>query len=124
MRIPRMRYTMKRMMLAVAVLALIMGGLRIVWLRDGYRKAAAYYASLEKLHRESRRFVEDGGRAEEELALAFGEKVSGEDKKQQSTEVRGWQRLSDYCAALRRKYERAAARPWIPVDPDPPPPQS
>ena len=24
--------------------------------------------------------------------------------------------------AMRRKYERAAARPWLPVAPDPPPP--
>ena len=40
------RFTIKRAMLAVAVLALIMGGARIVWLRDAYRKAAAYYAAM------------------------------------------------------------------------------
>jgi hypothetical protein len=41
MRLPCVRFTIWRAMVAVAVLALIMGGARIAWLRDGYRKAAA-----------------------------------------------------------------------------------
>ena len=31
-------------------------------------------------------------------------------------------RLSDWHEAMRIKYRRAAARPWLPVGPDPPPP--
>jgi hypothetical protein len=31
-------------------------------------------------------------------------------------------RAVDYCDRLRLKYEHAAARPWLPVAPDPPPP--
>jgi hypothetical protein len=30
--------------------------------------------------------------------------------------------LAAYHAAMRRKYENAAARPWITIEPDPPPP--
>lgn len=124
MRIHRVRFTLQRMVLAVAVLALIIGALRIVWLRNGYQKAAVYYAAMEKLQRDLQRFGEEDARAEEELALAFGQKVSGEQKEQQATEARGMQRLADWYAELKRKYERAAARPWLPVDPDPPPPRS
>jgi hypothetical protein len=66
--------------------------------------------------------VEDAA-AEEELARAFDQKVSAEDKERAAAEARAMQPLIDYYAALRRKYERAAARPWLPVEPDPPPPQ-
>src|SRR5437763_13286762 len=30
---------------------------------------------------------------------------------------------ASYHAALRRKYEHAASYPWLPVEPDPPPPE-
>jgi hypothetical protein len=33
-------------------------------------------------------------------------------------------RMADYCAMMKRKYERAANRPWLPVEPDPYPPES
>jgi hypothetical protein len=32
-------------------------------------------------------------------------------------------RLDDYYEVLRVKYERAAARPWLPLGADPPPPE-
>jgi hypothetical protein len=32
-------------------------------------------------------------------------------------------RLTDYYDELKAKYERAAARPWLPVEPDRPPPE-
>jgi hypothetical protein len=34
-----------------------------------------------------------------------------------SSELRGWH------DQMRRKYERATLRPWLPVEPDPPPPE-
>jgi hypothetical protein len=119
MRMPRVRFAMKRMMLAMAALALIMGGLRIAWLRDGYRKAAAFHAATENLQRV---FLE-GAKTEEELALAFGYELPGEEKAQQAAKIQIMQRKADNFAAMRRKYERAAARPWMAVDPDPPSPQ-
>ena len=80
MRLPRVRFTIKRAMLAVAVLALIMGGARVAWLRDAYRKAAAHYAAMEKLQREFQRFTVEDAAAEEELAIAFDMKVAAEGK--------------------------------------------
>jgi hypothetical protein len=35
---------------------------------------------------------------------------------------RKFERLSDYESGLRRKYERAATRPWLEIPADPPPP--
>jgi hypothetical protein len=32
-------------------------------------------------------------------------------------------RIDEHCDQLRRKYERAARYPWLPVAPDPPPPE-
>ena len=32
-------------------------------------------------------------------------------------------RRAAYHASLKRKYERAARYPWLPVEPDPPPPK-
>jgi hypothetical protein len=122
MRLPRVRFTIGRAMAAVAVLALIMGGARIAWLRDRYRKAAAYYAAMENLQRTIQRSTVESAAAEEELLLAFDQKVSADDKQQAAAEAKAMQPLIDYYAALKRKYERAAARPWLPVDPDPPPP--
>jgi hypothetical protein len=34
-----------------------------------------------------------------------------------------YQRRAEYHALLGRKYEHAARYPWLPVDPDPPPPE-
>ena len=39
------------------------------------------------------------------------------------TEIEGRRRRSAYWIALKQKYERASARPWLPVEPDPPEPK-
>ena len=77
---------------------------------------------MEKLQREFQRFTVEDAAAEEELAIAFDMKVAAEGKEHAAAEARAMQPIIDYYAALRHKYERAAARPWLPVDPDPPPP--
>src|SRR4051812_19878970 len=38
-------------------------------------------------------------------------------------EVKAHERLAAYHAEMRARYERAAARPWLPVPPYPPPPE-
>jgi hypothetical protein len=35
----------------------------------------------------------------------------------------GFRRLAEFHDAMMRKYDRAASRPWLPIDPDPAPPQ-
>jgi hypothetical protein len=39
-----------------------------------------------------------------------------------SEEAARWRSRAAYFHRLRHKYERATTRPWLPVEPDPPPP--
>jgi hypothetical protein len=59
------------------------------------------------MNRAMRLALEESGRVEDPMA-----RVRHEEK-----------RRADYHAALRRKYERAARYPWLPVEPDPPEPK-
>ena len=102
MRVPRVRFTVRRMMVAVAIVAIIMGAVDLWQNSVSYRSKIAHHAQMER----SSVFViggDDTPAAHEELA-----RVS-----------RAW---TEHHATLRRKYERAAARPWKYVPPDPPDP--
>jgi hypothetical protein len=126
MRLPRVRFTIRRIMIVVASVALLMGGLRLLWLRSAYRKAALAHAAYENLARTLQRMVENEGKDERELEIAFGMKVEPEPEPVKATraaDARVNRKTAEYHAALRQKYERAAARPWAPIAPDPPPPE-
>jgi hypothetical protein len=126
MRLPRVRFTMRVMLIAVAGVALLMGGLRLLWLRNAYQKAAMAHAAYENLARTLQRMVENEGKDERELLTAFGMEVEPESKaikEQRAADARTNQRTAEYHAALKHKYERAASRPWLSLPPDPPPPE-
>jgi hypothetical protein len=103
MRLPRM--TIRRWIVTVVVLASVMGALTEVnrELRQAYRyrDIASWYAMAEKMNR--------GGTVTFPGGITFsggsGEKLAG------------------YYEELKRKYERAAARPWLPIQPDAPLPE-
>ena len=84
---------MRRMMLAVAVVAIAAGGWRLWELRKLYQRTALKHEVLSVLLREGH--------------IHFG-----------PDPVR-----SDRHEVLRVKYERAARHPWHPVEPDPPEPE-
>jgi hypothetical protein len=121
-RIPRVRFTIKRMMLATAVLALVMGCCKMAWLSSRYRKAAQFSASIESMFRQLRRVTDGDDKSRDDLALFLGLGPIVEDKVVRTAADRGFQKTVDYYAALRRKYERAAAWPWLAVEPDSPEP--
>jgi hypothetical protein len=126
MRQPRVRFTVRGMLIAVASVALLMGGLRLLWLRSVYRKAALAHAAYENLARTLQRMVENDGQEERELEIAFGMKVEPQSeavKAKRAADARMNQETAEYHAALKHKYERAASRPWVPIAPDPPPPE-
>ena len=102
MQISRIRFGLKHLMIAVAVLALVLGGLGLARNRDRYRKLAAYHAAMENLQRTFQRFTVEDARSEKDLLAAFGKDVS--------------------AAAEALPAAEAEARPWLSVDPDPPPP--
>ena len=62
MRLSREQFTIKRMMIVVAVLAVIIGALRIVWLRYSYLRLAGRFAITEDLYRGIRRFEVETGK--------------------------------------------------------------
>jgi hypothetical protein len=94
MRLPRM--TTRRWMIAVAVLALVMGGtaymIRLARLSDRYRQAAPAFRTAEK-------------------AFRGGPGWRNEDQRRATAERFG---------RVAEKYEHAARSPWLPVEPDPP----
>ena len=111
MRLPRM--TTRRWMIAAAVVAVLTrcGQTGARW--HQYRKRVEYHASERKkvgimlapaleYRREAGRFPGCG----------LGQDI--------------WERLceqAEWHARLKLKYERTAARPWVPVAPDPPEPE-
>jgi hypothetical protein len=101
-------------MIVVAVAAVAMGIVRIVSLRSSYLQKAAEYAleeqdELKILSTLERRISRSVGRE--------GETSRGSLKAYVETRAnrRAW---ADYYGQLRRKYEVAASRPWMPVSPD------
>jgi hypothetical protein len=104
MRLRRPRWSVRRLILAVAPSAPALGGgrghRRAMARRDEYRMRAFGRAILEA--------VEKG-----EFEGGFpGARIAGPDL-----------RFAEDHAAMRRKYEDAAAFPWLPVPPDPPEPR-
>ncbi len=106
MRPPRFR--LRTMMILVAVLALSLSA-AVLWLRrEQYRRLAEVYSLTEKVLRV------DSHMARGTAAFPLLDLSDSMDRNA---------RQADYYARLRRKYERAATRPWLPVAPDPPPPE-
>jgi hypothetical protein len=114
MRLTHPRFTVRRMMVAVAVVALLIYGgmvrrhrLSLAALCEvadrGVRHTGASYRLEDGI--ETLRTVKTGAPA---LTPA---------------EVEGRSRRSAYWVALGRKYERAALIPWVPVSPGPPEPE-
>jgi hypothetical protein len=113
MRRPRFRFTVRGMMVAVAIAAVIMGAATLMVRRRGYLALAEKYTVEERLYVVSARGAE-----------------RDRDKRGSEAVVRTWAqravRLAGEAreaARLRMKYERAARYPWLPVAPDPPEPK-
>ncbi len=118
MRLPRM--TMRRWMVVVAavgLIGLIMGG--GVWLKQ----RRDYFLSLAQSHQAEVASSTARGKA---LKSRFGV-ASGMTVEEVMQLNRDYDRMmdrADHHASLARKYERAARSPWLPVEPEPPEPES
>jgi hypothetical protein len=98
MRVPRM--TTRRWMIAVALTAVLSGGL------DLYRRSVDLAALAEMHDLMARKSWTRGSLVGPRGAIGHVEYPTP---------------LTDHHTRLRDKYRRAAARPWLPVAPDPPP---
>jgi hypothetical protein len=126
-------------MAAVAVVAIALGAEMTRRRSVSYRDKANRYAVIEANWRDGGQ-TWDRSAAEREKHLreleAYAEGYGGRfrlswkpliDPATQSATIASGKaedcyRRAAYWGALREKYERAARRPWLPVEPDPPPP--
>jgi hypothetical protein len=144
MKIPRVRFTVRRMMVAVAIVAVSFGGgLRVIHLRRlafEYAKEARFHFWQEKVMLQGKRSL----MAELDIEIEpphAGESLGKETprldrniidcppnpfeaiRERPAAERRVildlFSKGADYHASLRRKYEHASRHPWLPVEPDP-----
>jgi tetratricopeptide (TPR) repeat protein len=164
MRLPRLRLTVRRMMIVIAALALVLGSsieaIRLRRWRDEFLMRAQAHAQYERINLESEglarnmtKFYRDSAESDEasskrwsspgvlsrllgfkgepglaEIHSNLAEIHSKQAEREKDLAIQGRDQATKYAeaaayhAALKRKYLRAASRPWLPVEPDPPPP--
>ncbi len=105
MPLPRVRFTVRRLMVAVAIVAAVLAGL------EALRMRRAEFQRVSVLHR---RHLLTLGRWE--LLDPVAQRADEE------AQARGDPRKS-WHLHLADKYRRAARYPWLPVAPDPPEPE-
>jgi hypothetical protein len=103
MRLPRVRFTVRRLMIAVAVVAVLLGGELIRRQRAARLERLAWLARCERMLATSH--------PEEEREIASPYLKHGK----QMGVVEALQEI----ARQRLRYEYAASHPWLPVPPDP-----
>jgi hypothetical protein len=120
MRLPEM--TVRRWMITVAIVALVLEGLRLKRWHDYCLNRAAGHARMES----------EGLRGEgvHRRYLAYDEQhypraAGGPDpqeswRRSEESQARSNRRFAEHHAEMRRKYVQAAWRPWESVAPDPP----
>lgn len=97
---PRVRFTLRRLMMIVATVAILIWAERMLRIRSERLAIAAYFADQEAMWR------------------AEADKAAGPPG---GFDFAGWDlEWAERYAELRRDYEGAASRPWTPVEPPPP----
>jgi hypothetical protein len=141
----RVRFTVRRMMVAVAIIAVGAWGASLIPLAAEYRQRAWLAARAEEvlgvLEDAAQRAEQTAGRdADAEggqierpwddlVSLAIrpqaGDPVLADSGTAAASarEAAHYGRLRQRCASLKAKYDRAARYPWLPVAPDPPAPE-
>lgn len=121
---PKLRFGLRTIMVAIALIALQMAAL-MKWQerfsRDSYSATASYHKSMAQLSRDH------------SLSLASSEYLvddpsdtapQRESRKYARALAKAASEEAAYHDSLRQKYEQAARFPLHPVEPDPPPPKS
>ncbi len=144
MSLPRVRFTVRWMMVATAIVGIFLGLVRAIesweWsIRSGK------YASTAEFHREMKQLATEGILGEEKNAAwckersrkmrlegnrtglrAEYEAIARDCDKYASAAIEdaaSWRRKASHYAAMALKYEKAARYPWLPVAPDLPEPR-
>jgi hypothetical protein len=91
-------------------------------LADGHAQVAAQNEAGAEGLRASAAAAHGDGTINEEMRSSFADTFAAAARKERAGERR-YRALARYHVELRRKYERAARYPWLPVAPDPPEPR-
>jgi hypothetical protein len=117
---PRLRFTVRRMLIAVAIVAILCGGgvqirraIAFSQLASSHTSFGLFWHSQEQWHRQFARSILESDRP----------RLSENDAAEQTEQAEKSKVLADYHAAMKAKYEAAARRPWLSVEPDPPRPE-
>jgi hypothetical protein len=112
MRLPRFWFTIRRTMIAVAIVAVGMGVFearrRWTTVSSAYRTKALYLGLQEGLEEENARTAD---------RAPWFAKASSPDSPE--TAVTQYRRRAEQYRLLKRKYEQAARCPWLSFEPDP-----
>ncbi len=111
-----MRITIRQMMIAVAVLAVYLG-VSIEWVR---RQRSGHFQSRASLHANLETIVRSSEQQQAQTAADWQKR--GRDASSFRQAAARAKARADYHAAMKRKYEDAAARRRFSVEPDPPEP--
>lgn len=121
----RRRLVIRSLLIALAVAAALVAAER-TWRRvQRHRQRALMHSQIEALSRTSL----DLSHAASTAGPADGhsgepqEPLTRQEEEENRRDRERLERLILYHAAMKRKYESAAERPWLPVSPDPPPPE-
>jgi hypothetical protein len=125
MRLPRVRFTARRLMVAVVIAAIGLWGIALLRLSAEYRRRASDMRRAQQAHSINAEIagnVAEAIRREASSYPAFtSDLLPGASKYQRSKEA--YQRKADHYSRLTEKYIRAARYPFLPVEPDPPEPE-
>jgi hypothetical protein len=102
--LPRVRFTVRRLMIAVAVLALLLGATAIRQRRAHFQSLADYHAVQARHIQSSHGSMIRPGGTLVHVPLGSPSRAA-------------------YHKDMAIKYEHAASRPWMTVEPDPPLPE-
>jgi hypothetical protein len=142
MRLPRVRFSVRMMMIAVAIAALTLGANDVRLRRERYlalrsnhdwsargrlRLAESHASVAAQNEREAARMLAaiSSIRDPTRVHLEYNVRIASNIEAAAATERAAEQKCrtqARYHDALRIKYERAARYPWILVEPDPPEP--
>jgi hypothetical protein len=126
----RVRFTVRRLMIAVAVVAILIGvgleGGRLYQRFHKYSRLASKHGFYEEC---LLGFANASGMMAEEYRLSAMRRSEGESDNTADlqiewlTDERRFRRLAEYQAGIKAKFEAAKWRPWLDVEPDPPRPE-
>lgn len=119
MRLPRPRFTIRRLMVVVALAAALLMAAKTCWVwRERRQKAAEYAAEAES-------WSDDASKVERMMVKPrSGADAASRRRLAELSEVAtNYREHERSYRELAAKYARAAAHPWLPMEPAPPDPK-